>query len=242
MRAAMPSATSACTDGDWRALYEPQSTITRAGSCSAASELHTPRTASSEWLGPPVPPCSTTWQSRLPDVSTMPATPCLETLRKACGPALALTASMAAPLSPLLPFLKPTGVDSPLDSSQCNGLSTVLASFPLQLTRSAMNCGEIVSRYSVLVGRPSRLMSSSSCRACRKPLLIWQLPSRSGSLIRPFQPAAEAEVSKLTFMTTTSSSAHNCAAVRRRAANSIAARGSCTVEGPTTTTSLSRPP
>eukprot|EP00964_Phaeocystis_antarctica_P106310 scaffold71210_cov78-Phaeocystis_antarctica.AAC.1 len=98
----------------------------------------------------------------------MPATPCLETLRKACGPALALTASMAAPLSPLLPFLKPTGVDSPLDSSQCNGLSTVLASFPLQLTRSAMNCGEMVSRYSHATGRPSRLMSMSSWRACRK--------------------------------------------------------------------------
>ena len=95
IRAAMLSATSACTDGDWRALYEPQSTITRAGSCSAASESHTPCTASSEWLGPDEPPCSTTWQSRLPVVSTMPATPCLETERKACGAPEARTASSA---------------------------------------------------------------------------------------------------------------------------------------------------
>ena len=38
---------------------------------------------------------STTWQSRLPVVSTMPATPCFETERKACGAALARTASTA---------------------------------------------------------------------------------------------------------------------------------------------------
>jgi len=220
MRAAMPSATSACTDGDWRALYEPQSTITRAGSCSAASELHTPRTASSEWLGPPVPPCSTTWQSRLPDVSTMPATPCLETLRKACGPALALTASMAAPLSPLLPFLKPTGVDSPLDSSQCNGLSTVLASFPLQLTRSAMNCGEMVSRYSHATGRPSRLMSMSSWRACSRPLLILMLPSRSGSKIIPAQSPCGAIPTR---MTTIRSALSDSAMALSFTANSIVA-------------------
>ena len=47
-----------------------------------------------------------------------------------------------------------------------------------------LGCGdEMVSRYSVATGKPSRLISNSNWRAWRKPLLIWQLPSRSGSLI-----------------------------------------------------------
>ncbi|CFN68683.1 Uncharacterised protein [Bordetella pertussis] len=59
-----------------------------------------------------------------------------------------------------------------------------------------MYCGVIMSRNSQPAGRPRLLMSSSSSRATRTPLLISKLPSRSGSLIRPFQPTVVRGFSK----------------------------------------------
>lgn len=51
-----------------------------------------------------------------------------------------------------------------------------------------MNCGEIVSRSSDPTGTPMLVRSQRSCRAIRRPLLILNDPSISGSLMSPFHP------------------------------------------------------
>ena len=58
------------------------------------------------------------------------------------------------PLSPLVPFLKPTGMLSALASSRCSWLSVVRAPMAPHDTRSAVYCGEIMSKNSVPAGRP----------------------------------------------------------------------------------------
>mmetsp|Transcript_15597 Transcript_15597/g.33034 ORF Transcript_15597/g.33034 Transcript_15597/m.33034 type:complete len:230 (+) Transcript_15597:255-944(+) len=139
MRPATSAADCACASGSARPLAEPQSMTTRGGSSSFCSVSQTACSSASPVAG------STAWQSRLPVVSTMPATPCFETERKVCGAALARTAS-AAMLKLACAAWKPTGVERPLASSRCSLLSAVRSLIALQLTRSAMNCGEIVSR------------------------------------------------------------------------------------------------
>ncbi|MCY1244179.1 hypothetical protein D9M72_572380 [compost metagenome] len=116
--------------------------------------------------------------------------------RKWCGCDAALIASTAILTLPSVPFLKPTGHDSPEASSRCTCDSVVRAPIAPQLTRSAMYCGLIMSRYSVPVGTPISLMFSSSSRAVRRPSLILKLPSMCGSLIRPFQPTVVRGFSK----------------------------------------------
>ena len=59
-------------------------------------------------------------------------------------------------------------------------------------------------------------MSSSSPRASRRPSLMWKLPSRSGSLIRPFQPTVVRGFSKYTRMMISSSPLKRSRCSRRR--------------------------
>ena len=68
-----------------------------------------------------------------------------------------------------------------------------------------MYCGESRSRNSVPAGRPRRLISSRSLRARRRPSLIAKLPSRRGSLMKPFQPTVVRGFSKYTRITTSRS-------------------------------------
>ena len=62
---------------------------------------------------------------------------------------------MAGFRSPVVPFLKPIGQESPEANSRCIWLSAVLAPIAPHEIRSAMNCGEIGSKNSVPTGRPS---------------------------------------------------------------------------------------
>ena len=56
-----------------------------------------------------------------------------------------------------MPFLKPTGIDRPEARLRCTWLSVVRAPIAAQATVSAKNCGEIGSRNSQPVGRPSAI-------------------------------------------------------------------------------------
>src|SRR5437879_2884889 len=182
------------------------------------------------------------WQSSLPRVDTIAEWPPLVTDRKWCGCWAALIASAAICTLPSVPFLNPTGHDSPEASSRCTCDSVVRAPMAPQLTRSAMYCGVIMSRYSQPAGRPSSLISSSSSRASRSPWLIRKLPSRSGSLIRPFHPTVVRGFSKYTRITISSSPARRACSPARRRAYSRAAAGSWNEQGPITTTSRSSMP
>jgi hypothetical protein len=122
--------------------------------------------------------------------------PCFVTDRKWCGCTAEPTASTAICTVPRVPFLKPTGMLRPEASSRCTWLSVVRAPMAPQLTRSATYCGEIGSRNSVPVGTPSSTTSRRKPRATRRPRLMLKLPSRSGSLMRPFQPTVVRGFSK----------------------------------------------
>ena len=74
--------------------------------------------------------------------------------RKECGREAERIAFTATPMSPLVPFLKPTGVDRPEDISRCVCDSVVRAPIALQAIRSPRYCGEIGSSASVPAGRP----------------------------------------------------------------------------------------
>ena len=95
-----------------------------------------------------------------------------------------------------MPFLNPTGIDSPLAISRCVWLSVVRAPIATQLRRSAMYCGTIGSSISPAQGRPMPLMSSRMRRASCNPAGMSQEPSRYGSLISPFQPTVVRGFSK----------------------------------------------
>ena len=117
-------------------------------------------------------------------------------MRKRCGQAADDTASTAIWMLPPVPFLNPTGIERPLASSRWIWLSVVRAPMAPQLTRSAVNCGVMVSRNSQPVATPASARSRSSVRAWRSPWLILKLPSRSGSLMSPFQPTVVRGFSK----------------------------------------------
>src|SRR5215218_4556295 len=61
--------------------------------------------------------------------------------------------------------------------------------------------GVMGSRNSVPAGNPSSARSRSNLRAMYSPSLTAKLPSRGGSLIRPFHPTVERGFSKYTRMT-----------------------------------------
>src|SRR5215211_7434165 len=95
---------------------------------------------------------------------------------------------MASCSPPPVPFLKPTGIESPEARLRWTWLSVVRAPIALQLTASAKNCGEIGSRNSQPAGSPSAITSSSSWRARCSPSLTAKLSSRRGSLMKRRQP------------------------------------------------------
>eukprot|EP00659_Diplonema_papillatum_P004813 gene4812-biopygen4730 len=180
-----------------------------------------------------------TWQYGLPLVCTIAAMPCLVTDKKLCGCFAARTASTAMPTSPPVPFLNPTGIDSPDASSRWICDSVVLAPIAPHDTKSAKNCGVIVSKNSHPHGKPSWLTCCRNSRAVRRPLLMLKVPLRSGSLMSPFQPMVVLGFSKYTRMTMIKSFSYSCASFRSAAAYSSPAFVSWMLHGPTTTTSLS---
>jgi len=151
-------------------------------------------------------------------------------------------ASRATFRLPLVAFLKPTGQERPEASSRCTWLSVVRAPMAPQLIRSATYWGLMGSRYSVPAGRPMPFMSSSSWRARCSPLLMWKVPFRSGSLIKPFQPTVVRGFSKYTRITISRSSWYSSCNGLSLEAYSRAASGSCTEQGPITTSSRSSSP
>ena len=80
------------------------------------------------------------------------------------------------------------GKESPLASSRWSWDSVVRAPMAPREMRSARNWGEMVSSISLAMGMPELVRSTKSCRDTRRPLLILNVSSMSGSLIRPFQP------------------------------------------------------
>src|SRR5207302_11305244 len=80
------------------------------------------------------------WALGLPPVSTIAARPCSVTPMKLCGCDAARTASMAICTLPSVPFLNPTGTDSPEASSRCTWLSDVVAQIDAQFTPCVMYC------------------------------------------------------------------------------------------------------
>ena len=151
-------------------------------------------------------------------VSKIAACPVLVIPMKACGAAAARSASTATRIEPSVPFLKPTGHESPEASWRCVCDSVVRAPIAPHAIKSEMYCGESRSRNSVPQGRPRRLISSRSFLAWRKPSLIAKLPSRRGSLMKPFQPTVVRGFSKYTRITRKRSAAwREAASCSRRA-------------------------
>ena len=130
--------------------------------CKAATASFT---CSSSKFGPREEPRRIRWQDLLPVVETMAETPCLVTERKQCGQEEETMASTAICRLPLVPFLNPTGMESPEASSRCTWLSVVRAPMAPHVIRSAMYCGVMVSRNSVAAGTPISPRRSSNPRA-----------------------------------------------------------------------------
>ena len=80
-----------------------------------------------------------TWQSSLPRVSKIAATPIFVIPMKACGARAARIASAATWMLPSVPFLKPTGQLRPEASWRWLWLSVVRAPMAPQATSSAAN-------------------------------------------------------------------------------------------------------
>ena len=112
-----------------------------------------------------------TWQVSLPVVWKIAETPCFVTDGNQCGERAASTASTAVFTPPSVPFLNPTGIDSPEASSRWTWLSVVRAPIATHDVRSAMCCGICVSRNSDAVGSPRSLTSSSSLPREPQPLV-----------------------------------------------------------------------
>lgn len=89
--------------------------------------------------------------------------------------------SNAISTPPSVPFLNPIGIPSALASSLCTCDSVVRAPIAPHATRSAVYCGEMVSRNSQAAGRPRALTSWRTFRAVRRPWLILKEPFIWGS-------------------------------------------------------------
>ena len=155
--------------------------------------------------------------------------------RKWCECFAETIASIAVWRDPSVPFLKPTGMERPEAISRCVWLSVVRAPIAAQLTRSAMYCGTMGSRNSVAAGIPISFTARSRRRAIRRPVSTSYVPSRQGSLIRPFHPIVVRGFSKYTRITRKNWSATSGASRASRRAYSMAAFGSWMEHGPTTT-------
>ncbi len=98
---------------------------------------------------------------------------------------IALTATSSPPS---VPFLKPTGADSPLAISRWVCDSVVRAPMAYQLIRSPRYCGDSGSSASEPAGSPISANCASSRRARTMPSSMRKESSMSGSLMKPFQP------------------------------------------------------
>ena len=97
----------------------------------------------------------------------------------------------------------------------------------------------IVSNNSHPTGTPISLISLRSSRPVLSPLLIWNDPSISGSLINPFHPTVVRGFSKYTRITTSNPGQRpSCTPARSLRAYSFAWSMSWIEHGPTTTSSL----
>src|SRR5512141_460883 len=101
-----------------------------------------------------------TWQSSLPAVLNTATCSDFVTEMKWWRELAVLIASTAMRMLPSVPFLNPTGHDSPEASCRCDCDSVVRAPMAPQAIASAMYCGEMRSRNSVPHGTPSSQISS----------------------------------------------------------------------------------
>ncbi len=169
----------------------------------------------------------------------MAARPCFVTPMKWWHPAVALMAFTATWTPPSVPFLNPTGNDTPDASSRWSWDSVVRAPTAPRLIRSSKYWGEMVSSISVMTGNPISVMSAKSWRDVRRPLLILKVLFRSGSLIRPFHPTLVLGFSRYARMTMQSSPDNLWLRSLSLRAYSSAASGSCMEQGPTATSKRS---
>src|SRR6185295_3973387 len=100
---------------------------------------------------------------------------------------------MAICTPPSVPFLKPTGMDSPEASSRCTWLSVVRAPMTTQDTRSDVNCGEIGSRNSQPAARPAQSLVDRE--AAVEPRVVDQsLPAHRRPRLLEVHPHHDAQV------------------------------------------------
>jgi len=146
-------------------------------------------------------------------------------------------ASSAICIFPSVPFLNPTGIESPETSFLCSWDSVVLAPIAHQLTRSAIYCGVRVSSHSTAVGSPSLLMSSNNFLALWSHSFISQLSSKCGSFMSPFHPTVVRGFSKYVRITRNTFLFFSCNSLSK-CAYSIASSTLWIEQGPLTTKSL----
>ncbi|MOA45429.1 hypothetical protein D3C78_1678250 [compost metagenome] len=115
---------------------------------------------------------------------------------KAWGLEAACSALMAVPRLPSVPFLKPTGMERPEAISLWVWDSVVRAPMADQEKSSARYWGLMGSSASVASGNSSSASQQSSSRARCSPNSTSKVPSRLGSLIKPFQPTVVRGFSK----------------------------------------------
>ena len=165
----------------------PISTISAADGrcrCSCATALETVARLTGSAAAPDAgwePPSvlTTAMPSGLPVVLTIPHTPSADTPRKWCGPWLVSSARTTEETS-VAGTRTPTGMERPETSSWSASLwHETLA----HERRSAKNCGVMVSRNSIAVGRPRRFSRSMCSRDSRMPRLTWYEPSAAGSCV-----------------------------------------------------------
>ncbi len=143
---------------------------------------------------------------------------------------------------PSVLFLNPTGVEMPDANSRERRDSTERAPIALQTTRSRIYWGVIGSTSSVAHVIPSLLISRSNCRATFNPFDTFDLPSKSGSSISPFQPSPVRDFSKYARKMIMNLSSTSRASVCNFAAYSNASAGLWIEHGPTTRIILSMSP
>ena len=160
-----------------------------------------------------------------PVLLTTPHTPSTDTPRKWCAPPL-MSIARTADATSELGARTPTGMERPETSSR---MASLRAETLAHASRSAKNCGVIVSRNSIAVGTPRPFISRSSSRARRMPLFTWSAVAR---LMH-----ASARSTMTSSELSEDDSDDSCAARARRALESAVAPA-----GPTTTSRRSSLP
>ena len=129
-----------------------------------------------------VPPPSTAAQSALPVDSTMPARPWAVTPRKCFASPADSSAAMARGASSSAP---PVVAGRRHREARDELGERLICALTENASRSAKNCGVIVSRNCRLVGSPRRASCGRNSREARMPSLMAYAPSLVGSKRRP---------------------------------------------------------